>query len=117
MNNNLFAELQFTHVKAWNENDPEERRKLLHTIYAEDIKMYDSQNVIVGLDAVVDFIGTLITKDPVYSFSPDGELEVLQNSARLYGNIHTSGGQLRSMDFFLTDNGKVQHLYVYLQPV
>ena len=44
MNNDLFAELQFTHVKAWNENDPEERRKLLHTIYAEDIKMYDSQN-------------------------------------------------------------------------
>ena len=116
MNTNLVQQLQDIHVKAWNEKEATKRLELLQIIYAEDIKMYDRDLIIEGLTGIADFIATLISEDPAYSFAMASPLETLQNSARLYGHIQTSGGPLNSMDFFLIEDGKVKHLYAYMSP-
>jgi len=116
MNIALFNDLQEIHVAAWNEKDREKRDTLLRKIYAEDIKMYDVSFILDGLQAVSDFIGKLIAEDPKYNFAAAKAIEPLQNSARFFGHIQTSGGMLNSMDFFLLEEGKVKHLYAFMQP-
>ena len=116
MDNKLIAELQDIHVAAWNEKDAERRAALLERIYAEDVKMYDKDFVLVGLKSVSDFIGKLIAEDPDYHFAAAKPIEPLQDSARFYGQINTGGGLLNSMDFFLLEDGKVRHLYAFMEP-
>ncbi len=116
MDTELYTELQRLHVAAWNEKDAARRSELLQRIYADDINMYDKDFILKGLTAVSDFIGKLIAEDPAYHFAAAKPIEPLQDGARLYGNIQTSGGLLNSMDFFLVENGKVNHLYAFLEP-
>ncbi|EHQ26717.1 hypothetical protein [Mucilaginibacter paludis] len=116
MANKLFSELQEIHVAAWNEKDGAKRDELLKKIYSDDIKMYDKEFILDGLKAVSDFIGKLIAEDPAFNFSAAKPIEELQNSARLFGHIQTSGGMLNSMDFFLIENEKVKHLYAFMAP-
>lgn len=116
MNIQKFNELQEIHVAAWNEKDETKRNELLKKIYADDVKMYDKDFIFDGLKAVSDFVGKLMAEDPAFSFSAAKPIEPLQNGARLFGNIKTSGGMLNSMDFFLLENEKVKHLYAFLEP-
>lgn len=116
MENEIFKVLQETHVAAWNEKDTKKREALLREIYAEDIKMYDSEAAYSGIQAVSDFIGKLLHDDPLFNFSALTPLEALHNGARLYGQIRTAGGMLHSMDFFLVEDGKVKQLFAFLQP-
>ena len=116
MEKELFSRLQEIHVAAWNEKDVTRRDELLKKIYADDIKMYDKEFILNGLKAVSDFIGKLIAEDPAFKFSAAKPIEPLQNSARFFGHIQTGGGMLNSMDFFLMDKEKVQHLYAFMEP-
>ncbi|TDX93068.1 nuclear transport factor 2 family protein [Chryseobacterium daecheongense] len=113
---NLFDQLQELHIAAWNEKDIKKREEFLKKIYADDVKMYDNEFILEGLKAVSDFIGKLIAEDPAYTFSAVKHIEPLQNSARLFGRIQTGKGTLNSMDFFLTENDKVKHLYAFIEP-
>lgn len=116
MDNNL-QELQDIHVAAWNEKDASKRYELLKQIYTDDVKMYDKDVVFASLTEVSDFIGKLLTEDAAFHFSAVKPIEGLQNSARLYGRIITSQVTLNSMDFFILENGKVKHLYAFMEPV
>ena len=112
----LFKDLQELHVAAWNEKNETRREELLKQIYADDIKMYDQAFILQDLKEVSAFIGKLLAEDPMFNFSAARNLETLQNGARLYGHIRTSQGLLNSMDFFVIENGKVQHLYAFMEP-
>ncbi|WP_426328717.1 nuclear transport factor 2 family protein [Pedobacter sp. R-06] len=112
---NLFDQLEEIHVAAWNEKDQKKRKELLEKIYADDIKMYDKDLILEGLEAVSDFIGKLIVEDSSYKFSKAKPIEPLQNGARLFGHIQTGVGMMNSMDFFLTENGKVKYLYAFIE--
>ncbi|MBE9463827.1 nuclear transport factor 2 family protein [Dyadobacter subterraneus] len=109
---------QENHVAAWNERNREKRDKLLKTIYAEDIKMYDPNSIIQSLAEVSDFIGMLQVQDPDFYFSVAKTIDSTQNGARLYGNIGTKEKPdiMNSMDFFLIENDKATHLYVFMEP-
>ena len=113
---NLLNELQETHVAAWNEKDKATRERLLRTVYSENIKMYDKDFILDGLQAISDFIEKLQTSDPEFHFSAAKPIEGLQDGARLFGHIRTSEIPLDSMDFFLLENGKVKHLYAFMSP-
>jgi hypothetical protein len=104
--------LQQAHVAAWNERD-RAKRGLLNSIYADDITMYDTGFVLNGTAQISDFIQKL-HGDPEFQFSSAGEIEPLQNSARLSGRIRTGKGALNSMDFFILDNGKVKQYYAFM---
>ena len=114
MDAQLLNTLQEVHVTAWNERDRAKRDELIQTIYADDIKMYDKDFVLQGWEAVSDFIGKLQTQDPGFHFSAAKPIEATQNGARLYGHIRTGQGMLHSMDFFILEDGKVLHLYVFM---
>lgn len=104
------------HIEGWNERDRSKRDALLGKIYAQNIKMYDSNTVFDGLKAVSDFVGQLPAQDPDFHFYSDNPMEGLQDSIRFYGKIRTGQGILNSMDFFLLENGKAAHLYAFLEP-
>lgn len=108
--------IQEVHVAAWNEKDHAKRDGLLKTIYAEDIKMYDKDFILEGIPAISDFIEKL-QKDPEFNFSAANPMESTQNGARLYGHIRTGQGMLNSMDFFIFENEKALHLYVFMDAI
>lgn len=112
----LLEELQNVHVAAWNEKNTEKREELLRKIYADDVKLYDKGFILHNLKEVSDFVGKLLAEDPMFNFSAAKPIEALQNSARFFGHIRTSAGMLNSMDFFLIEKGKVQHLYAFMEP-
>lgn len=107
--------LQQAHLAAWNEKDRTKRDELLKSIYADDIKMYDKEFILNGIKEISDFIQKL-QADPKFLFSAAGDIEALQNSARLYGHIRTSEGMLNSMDFFILESGKARHYYAFMSP-
>lgn len=113
MDAQLFMNLQEVHVAAWNEKDRETRDRLLETIYAQHVRMYDKDLLLNGLEAVSDFIDKL-QQDPEFYFSAAKPIENVQNGARFYGQIRTGAGLLQSMDFFVLENGKVVHLFAFL---
>ena len=116
MDTEQLKQLQDIHVTAWNEKDATKRNELLKKIYTDDVKMYDKDFIFDGLDAVSNFIGQLIATNPAFNFAAAKSIEGLENSARLSGHIQTSGGLLNSMDFFLLKDGKVNHLYAFMEP-
>jgi hypothetical protein len=116
MNLELFEKIQDLHVKGWNEKDSVKRLELLKQIYAEDIKMYDNNFILQNLTEVSNFIGKLLSEDPLFNFSVVKPIEPLQNGARVYGRIRTTEVTLDSMDFFIIADGKVQHLYAFMEP-
>ncbi|QRQ99810.1 nuclear transport factor 2 family protein [Dyadobacter sandarakinus] len=118
MDAQFFKTFQENHVAAWNERDREKRDHLLRSIYAEDIKMYDSGSVFQSLAEISDLIGTLHAQDPDFYFSAARPIDFTQNGARLYGHIGTKDNQIimNSMDFFIIEQGKAAHLYVMMEP-
>ena len=108
--------LQQTHTTVWNEKDRSKRDALMQTIYADDIKMYDKDFILTGIAAVSDFIDKLFAGDDTFNFAVAKPIESAQNGARLYWNIRT-GPQpniLTGMDFFVVENDKVAHLFVFM---
>ncbi|WP_040005671.1 nuclear transport factor 2 family protein [Fibrisoma limi] len=114
MDAQLIQTLQATHIAAWNEKDRTKRATLLQSIYADTITMYDKELVLHGIEAVSDFIEKLQREDPAFQFSAAKPIESVQNGVRLYGHIDTAQGRLNSMDFFVMDEGKVLHLYAFI---
>ncbi|PZR27484.1 MAG: glyoxalase [Azospira oryzae] len=108
---------QDSHVAAWNERDRATRDQLLKTIYATHIKMYDPAFVFPNLTEVSDFIGKLHSDNPEFYFSAAKPMEATQNGVRFYGHIGTRENPniMNSMDFFIIENGKATHLYVFME--
>ncbi len=108
--------LQQTHTSVWNEKDRTRRDAWMQTIYANDIKMYDKDFILTGISAISDFIDKLFAGDVNFNFAVTKPMESTQNGARLYWTIHT-GPQpnvLTGMDFFVVENEKVAHLFVFM---
>jgi hypothetical protein len=114
MNTQLIEILEKKHIALWNEKDPARRKELMKSIYADDIKMYDKDFILTGSSEVLNFIGKLLSDDPNFYFSVVKPMEVTQNGVRLFWRIRTSGPVLTGMDFFIIENEKVQHLYVFM---
>ncbi|WP_461108822.1 nuclear transport factor 2 family protein [Spirosoma koreense] len=116
MNAQSMNTLQQTHTAVWNEKDRTTRDALMRTIYADNIKMYDKDFILTGMAAVSDFIDKLFAGDDNFTFTVTKPLESTQHGARLYWNIRT-GPQpnvLTGMDFFVVENEKVAHLFVFM---
>jgi hypothetical protein len=114
MDADFIESLQKNHIALWNEKVPARREELVKTIYSNDIKMYDKDFILSGSEEVLGFIGKLLTDDPNFQFSATKPMQVTQNGICLFWQIITSGPVLTGMDFFLIENEKVQHLYVFM---
>ncbi|GAB3772082.1 hypothetical protein GCM10028818_11820 [Spirosoma horti] len=106
--------LQQTHTAVWNEKDRTTRDALMQTIYAGDIKMYDKDFILTGIAAVSDFIDKLFAGDATFTFTVTKHMESTQHGARLYWDIRTGPDVLTGMDFFVVENEKVAHLFVFM---
>ncbi|MCX6218644.1 nuclear transport factor 2 family protein [Spirosoma sp.] len=116
MDNQSLTKLQQTHLAIWNEKDRTTRDALMQTIYADDIKMYDKDFILNDRAAVSDFIDKLFAGDANFNFTIIKPMESTQHGARLYWEIRT-GPQpnvLTGMDFFVVDDEKVAHLFVFM---
>src|SRR5256885_47472 len=116
MNIESMNHLQQTHTTVWNEKDRTTRDALMQAIYADGIKMYDKDFILTGVPAISDFIDKLFAGDANFNFTVSKPMESTQNGARLYWEIRT-GPQpnvLTGMDFFVVENEKVAHLFVFM---
>jgi hypothetical protein len=101
-------------LAGWNERDRSKRDRMLSEIYAADIQMYDPDIILNGITEISDFIDKVQTY-PAFDFKAAGPMEHTQNGARLFWTIQTKQGTLKGMDFFILENGKVAHLYVFIE--
>ncbi len=108
--------LQETHLAAWNERDRAKRDALIDRIYADDIRMYDPAFILHGKTAISDFIDKVQT-DPAFHFAAARPMEFTQNGVRLFWTIRLSDkpAPMTGMDFFMLEEGKVLHLYVFME--
>lgn len=107
-------QFQQTHLAIWNEKDRQKRDQQIAVLYSEEIRMYDKDFILQGRKAVSDFIDKVQT-DTKFNFEPTHPMELTQNGARLFWNIQTTQGVLNGMDFFIIEEGKVAHLYVFMK--
>ncbi|CAN5482608.1 hypothetical protein BH09BAC4_BH09BAC4_00130 [soil metagenome] len=114
MDAQLMNTLQQTHTAVWNEKDRTTRDALMQTIYADDINMYDKDFILTGIAAVSDFIDKLFEGDANFNFTATKPMQSTQHGARLYWDIRTGSNVLTGMDFFVVDNEKVAHLFVFM---
>lgn len=117
MDISLLSKIQETHLAIWNERDRAKRDELMATIYAENIKMYDKDFVLAGIKEISDFIDKLHSQESNFVFTAEKPMDFTQNGARLYWEIHMGEKQdlLTGMDFFIVENEKVAHLYVFMK--
>lgn len=106
--------LQRTHLAIWNEKDASAREKLIKTIYADDIRMFDKDFILTGSAEVSNFISKLLKEDAAFDFTATKEMQATQNGVRFFWNIKTSGPILTGMDFFVIQADKVSDLYVFM---
>ena len=106
--------LQQTHTAVWNEKDRATRDALMQTIYADNLNMYDKDFILTGTTAVSDFIDKLFADDANFNFTATKPMESTQHGARLYWTIQTGPNVLTGMDFFVVENEKVAHLFVFM---
>lgn len=114
MDAQLIMTLQENHIAIWNERDRTRRDRLIKTIYADNMQMYDKDFILHGSREVSDFIDKV--QDPNFHFSATRPMEFTQNGLRLYWEIQTGEKPdiLTGMDFFVIEDGKVTHLYVFM---
>jgi len=112
----LLTRIQETHVAIWNEKDRARRAAMMQTIYAATIQMYDKDFTLTGTDAIADFIDKLFADDANFSFTAEKPMDSTQHGARLYWTIRTGPqpNELSGMDFFVLENGKIAHLFVFM---
>lgn len=108
------TEIQDIHLAIWNERSRSKRDELIATLYADDIRMYDPNFTLNGVKEVSDFIDK-VQSDPQFAFEAAQPMDGTQNGLRLFWSIATSQGVLTGMDFFVMDQGKVAHLYVFMK--
>ena len=114
MTSQFLEQLQSTHLAIWNEKDTTHRSSLMKSIYADDIKMFDKDFILSGIDEISGFITKLLTEDPEFSFTATKQIQATQNGGRLFWNIKTGGNVLPGMDFFKIENSKVKEIYVFM---
>jgi hypothetical protein len=114
MDTQILKTLAENHIALWNEKDPARREELAKTIYSDDIKMYDKDFILTGGSEVLGFISKLFAGDANFQFNAVKPMQATQNGVRLFWHIRTNGIDLTGMDFFVIENGKVQHLYVFM---
>ncbi|QKZ15318.1 nuclear transport factor 2 family protein [Spirosoma sp. KUDC1026] len=118
MDTQLINRLQDTHLAIWNEKDRTRRDAMMPAIYAADIRMYDKDFTLTGTEAISDFIDKLFADDANFTFKAETAIVNTQHGARLFWTIQT-GPQpnvLTGMDFFIVENEKIAHLFVFMDP-
>jgi len=105
------------HLTLWNESDKSTRDKLMRQIYSSDIEMVDRHFTAVGYDAVDTFIVDLQRKNPDFKFAARS-VEAHHNLIRLYWQVGSKAkpAVVTGMDLFVIANGKVEKLYVFVDP-
>lgn len=106
-------QLQQTHLAVWNEKNRSRRDDMMATIYAADISMYDPSFILNGIKEISDFIDK-VQQDPQFDFKITKPVDTAQHGARLFWTIKTAQGLLTGMDFFILEQEKVKHLYVFM---
>jgi len=106
-------QLQQTHLAVWNEKNRSRRDDMMATIYAADIIMYDPSFTLNGIKEVSDFIDK-VQQDPQFDFKITKPMDAAQHGVRLFWTIKTAQGLLTGMDFFILEQEKVKHLYVFM---
>jgi hypothetical protein len=107
-------DLEEVHLAIWNERNRAKRDGLIEQVYSTTIRMYDPNSILNGTNEVSDFIDK-VQSDPLFDFKATKPMERTQNGARLFWSIATEQGLLTGMDFFILEDGKVAHLYVFIE--
>ncbi|MGF7214586.1 hypothetical protein GGR92_000726 [Spirosoma lacussanchae] len=116
METDLLTRIQETHVAIWNEKDRARRVAMMQTIYAANIQMYDKDFTLTDTEAIADFIDKLFADDADFLFTAEKPMDSTQHGARLYWTIRTGPqpNTLTGMDFFVLEDEKIAHLFVFM---
>ncbi len=105
--------------QVMNQRDPAKRRAAIQTIYAADATFYEVDAVVTGYDAVNAIVQSVLDKlPPEFVFHATKPAMEHHNVGRLSWGLGPAGGPavITGTDVVLFKEGRIQALYVFLDP-
>jgi hypothetical protein len=101
---------------VFNERDPARRRAAIARTYAADIAFSDPEGTVIGHEALDAKAQAVLDQSPGFVFSPDGDVQVVQDLGYLAWNLGREGGPpvIRGADVALVKDGLIARLYTML---
>ena len=106
-------------VRVFSERDPARRLDAIRQLYAADAVLTEPEVVAKGETAINDAVTELLSKlPPTFVFTPTGSAMGHHGVGRLLWQAGPPGGAAAAtgMDFAHVRDGRIQALYVFLDP-
>jgi hypothetical protein len=115
-NKNKTVKLLKDHIQLWNETDQEKRILLASKIYSDDIQVIDPNLILNGRDEIVNFIGTLLDKNPKFHFTLPKPAEIHHEKAILSWHFGPDSNPdlISGYDIFTIENGLISSFLVFV---
>lgn len=111
--------MQANLLKVFGEHDPARRRDAIVELYAEDAAFYEPDSVATGHAEIADAVASLLNSlPPAFAFSANGPAVGHHGVGRLRWSSGPVGGPaaVTGTDVAHFEGGKIQSLYVFLDP-
>ncbi|HEX4431983.1 MAG TPA: nuclear transport factor 2 family protein [Frankiaceae bacterium] len=115
-----FDQLAAGYIAMWNASDPDERRKLVAELCAEDVRYTDPLVDVSGLEGLEATIGAVQEQFPGFAFTLFGAVDAHHDQARFGWELGPSAipAPVAGFDVVTTDDeGKVTRVLGFLDRV
>ena len=105
-------------LQVFGERDPRRRREAIARTYAPDVVFADPDESVVGHQALDEKAQRLLDEAPSFVFSPDGEVQVVQDLGYLAWRFGPEGEApvVRGVDVVLVVGGLITKVWTMLTP-
>ncbi|OMQ07986.1 VOC family protein [[Flexibacter] sp. ATCC 35103] len=105
------------HIAIWSEYDSQKRKVLIDKLYSTDFRLTDPNGIVVGRDALNEFITELLAKYPGYTFTVDGSIETHHNVIKFNWNFgpKDNPAKIKGTDVLITQTGSINSLLVFIK--
>jgi ketosteroid isomerase-like protein len=106
-------------VRVFSERDPTRRINAIRELYTTDAVMTEPEGVFIGKTAICDAVTELLSKlPPTFAFTPNGPAVGHHGVGRLLWKAGPPNGTavVTGMDIAHFKGGRIQELYVFLDP-
>jgi len=116
MSNPLNHLMEKNLLEVFGERDSARRKIAINTIYTENCTFFETNEKIVGRDALNAKVGSLLKGAPGFVFRAACPAEVNHDVGRLQWHLGPAGASpaVTGMDIALFENGRIRSLYTFL---
>lgn len=107
------------YIETWNETDPQQRRRLIKEVFAEDASYTDPLAAVCGRDAIDELITGAQAQFAGLQFSLAGPVDAHHDQARFSWHLGVTGQEpaVIGFDVAILENDRLRTVYGFLDKV